>query len=291
MKMTERKSFFVKILIVVSVFLLTFAAPAYAVQVSNAYIYKNEESGNAAIIVDQADLLTNEEESELTEYLDRVTPYATAIFATSDTKHSDSIMQHAKKTQENICRSAGLDNGYTAVIFLIDMSTRELTIYSGETIFKVINTGIANSITDNTYTYASKGDYFGCAKEAFTQIFKVLDGQKIAQPMRYITAALLAVFAGLTISFFLVRKNTKRVPAGWVSVHETLDVQQFTPQVNSRLVSSRRVKHVESSGGGGGFHGGGFSGGGGGFSGGGGGFSGGGGGSFSGSGGGGSHSF
>ena len=39
--MTERKSFFVKILIVVSVFLLTFSAPAYAVQVSNVYIYKN----------------------------------------------------------------------------------------------------------------------------------------------------------------------------------------------------------------------------------------------------------
>ena len=284
MKMAEKKSFFFRILIVVSVFLLTFAAPAYAVQVSNAYIYKNEESGNAAIIVDQADLLTDKEETELAEYLDRVTPYATAIFATSDTKHSDSIMQHAKKTLENICRSAGLDNGYTAVIFLIDMSTRELTIYSGETIFKVINTGIANSITDNTYTYASKGDYLGCAKEAFTQIFKVLDGQKIAQPMRYITAALLAVFAGLTISFFLVRRKTKRVSVGWSSVHETLDVQQFTPRVNSRLISSRRVKHVESSCGGGGFHGGGFSGGGGGFSGGGG-------GSFSGSGGGGSHSF
>ena len=285
--MTDRKHFPAKVLIILAVLLLAFAAPAYAIQVSNTYIYKNEDTGYAAIIVDQADLLTNDEEADLAEYLDRVTPYATAIFATSDTDHSDSIIDHAKKTLEKVCISAGFENGYTAIIFMIDMSTRKLILYSGETIYKVIDTGLADSITDNTYTYASRGDYYGCAKEAFTQIFKVLDGQKIAQPMRYTTAALLAVFAGLTISFFLVRRKTRRVAASWSSIHETLDIRSFTPRVNSRLVSSRRVKHVESSGGGGGFRGGG----GGGFHGGGGFSGGGGGGGFSGGGGGGSHSF
>ena len=285
--MTERKHFPAKVLIILAVLLLAFAAPAYAIQVSNTYIYKNEDTGYAAIIVDQADLLTNDEEADLAEYLDRVTPYATAIFATSDTDHSDSIIDHAKKTLEKVCISAGFENGYTAIIFMIDMSTRKLILYSGETIYKVIDTGLADSITDNTYTYASRGDYYGCAKEAFTQIFKVLDGQKIAQPMRYTTAALLAAFAGLTISFFLVRRKTRRVAASWSSIHETLDIRSFTPRVNSRLVSSRRVKHVESSGGGGGFRGGG----GGGFHGGGGFSGGGGGGGFSGGGGGGSHSF
>ena len=276
--------------------LVVLTGASFAARTNDAYLYNNEKTGFAAILFDEADLLTDEEEEELEEYLNRVTDYATAIFVTSDTAHSDSIQDHARATLENICGSADLD-GYTAIIFMIDMSTRKLIIYSGESVYSTITTGIADSITDNTYTYASKGDYLSCAKEAFTQIFKVMDGQKIAQPMRYITAALLAIFAGLAFSLILVRIKTKKAAVSSAVSKEELDEWEFRPKVQAVLVGTRKVRRIESDGGGGfhggggGFHGGGGGFHGGGFSGGGGGFHGGGGGGFSGHGGGGSHSF
>ena len=286
------------------------AGTVFAAKTSDAYLYKNEQTGYAAIIFDEAELLTDEEEAELEEYLNRITPYATAIFVTSDTAHTSSISQHARDTLESICGSAGLD-GYTAIIFMIDMYSRKLYIYSGETANQTITNDFGATITDNTYTYATRGDYFGCAKETFTQIFKVLDGQRIAQPMRYITAALLAIFAGLAFSLILVRIKTKKIVANTGVSKETLDEWEFRPQVQAVLVNTRKVRRDTDGGGfhgggfsGGGFHGGGFSGGGfhgggggfhgggGGFHGGGGGFhGGGGGGGFSGHGGGGGHSF
>ena len=265
----------------------------------NAMVSKNDDTGFAAVIQDKADLLTDSEELELMTKMQDVTEYSTAIFVTSTDSHSGTLVNYARYVLEDICGQLNLD-GYTAVIFLIDMYSRELIIYSGETVFKTITTGIADSITDNTYTYASRGDYLGCAKEAFSQIYKVMDGQKIAQPMRYITAALLAIFVGLAVSLILVRRKTKREEAGHREIINALTVNRFEPTVNSRLINSRRIKHVEvtvgDGGHGGGFGGGGHSGGfggGGGFSGGGGGggFSGGGGGGFSGGGGGGSHRF
>ena len=272
---------------------------AWADQTKNAYSWINEENGYAVIILDQAELLSQDEEDSLAEYMKKITPYATAILVTTDESHSSTIMQHAKQTLEKICGSMGLD-GYTAVIFMIDMYSRQLIIYSGETLYKVITTSLADSIVDNTYSYASRGDYGRCAREVFVQLYKVLNGQKIAQPMRYITTALLSIFAGLAISLIMIRVKTKkqRVSAGKRA--ETLAQLDFSADINTALIDSKRIKHVEvevHSGGPGG-HGGGFfgGGGGGGFSGGGGGgFSGGGGGGgfggSSGSGGGGSHGF
>ncbi len=54
------------------------------------------------------------------------------------------------------------------------------------------------------YRYASGGDYFSCADEAFQQIFALLQGNRIAQPMKYISNALLAVILALLLNFGLI---------------------------------------------------------------------------------------
>ena len=255
------------------IMVLVLALPVFAGEAAKStdlYSNKNEETGNVAVIIDSAHLLSDEEEVKLEEYLDRVTQYCHAIFLTSDTPHSSSMHEYAKSMLEQIGRSVGLTDGRNAIIYVIDMNKRQLTIYAGETAAKTITTAISNAITDNTYTFATKGDYYAAARETFIQIFQVLEGQEIAQPMRYITAAMLALFIGFGISLLMVRSKTKRKKADERAIMDSLESSYFEPAVNATLVSERTVVHVQSGGGGGG---GGFSGGGGG---GGGGFSGGG---------------
>lgn len=262
------------------VVLLSAAGVSYAAQASNVYEKQNEETGHYAVICDQADLLSDEEEQKLTEYLDRITEYCSAVFLTSSQPHSESMHEYAKSMLEKIGKTVGMKDGYNALIYVVDMNKRELLIYAGDSIKKVINTSVSNSITDNTYTLASKGDYYAVARETFTQLYQVLSGQGIAQPMKYITSALLAVFAGLGIGLILIRSKTKRRMADQKSILDALERSSFDPAVTADLISEKRVLHVERSGGGGGFSGGG-----------GGGFSGGGGGGFSGGGSSGGHSF
>ncbi len=259
--------------------LLSLTGAVFAQKLENLYTSQNEETGYYGVICDQAGLLTEEEEVQLEEYLDRMTEYCSAIFLTSSEDHSSSMRTFSEEMMEKIGRSVGMTDGYKCIIFVIDMDQREMYIFAGREARKVITTSIANSITDNTYTYATDGNYFRAARETFDQIYRVYDGQAIAQPMKYITTALLAIFVGLGISLIMVRSKTKRKKADENSIMDALAVHQFDPVVNCIQVSERRVRHVESSGGGGG--GGGFSGGGGG----------GGGGGFSGGGGGGGHSF
>lgn len=248
-----------------------------------ALLWKNEETGYTAVLLDLADLLTETEEREAMEHLKDATNYCNAIFLSNTDSYTGSEVQYGGRKMEEICADLGLDD-YTAVLYMVDMHKRKLVIAPSKKIFNVITTDISNTITDNTYTYASRGDYAGAIRETFAQICRVFDGQAIAQPMRYITAALLAVFAGLAISLIAVRTKTKRKEAGYRDLTAALQINRFEPGISAALVSTKRVKHVEvSSGGGHGGHGGGFGGGGGG------GFSGGGGGGFS--GGGGSHSF
>lgn len=275
--MRKTAAFILAIMLLLGLAIPAFAGEA-ASKTSDLYTYHNEENGHVAVIVDSAHLLTDDEEIQLEEYLNPITAYCDAIFLTSEASHSSSMHEFSKSMLEQIGRSVGMKDGYNAVIYVIDMDQRQLTIYAGETTAKVITTAISNSITDNTYTYATKGDYFSAARETFIQIFQVLEGQTIAQPMRYITSALLALFIGFGISLIMVRIKTKRKKANADAIMRELEVNSFDPVVTSNLVSERTVVHVESSGGGGG----GFSGGGGG---------GGGGGGFSGGGSSGSHGF
>ena len=270
--------------VMMAVVLFIVSGIVLAARSENLYTMKNEETGYYAVIMDSAELLNEEEERKLEEYLDRMTEYCSAIFLTSNETHSSSMHEYSKAMLEKIGKSVDMTDGYNAVIFVVDMDKRQLTIYAGETAAKVITTAISNSITDNTYTYASRGDYYGVARETFTQLYQVLDGQAIAQPMKYITTALLAIFAGLGISLILVRRKTKRKKADVSSVMDALEICRFDPEVTVALIREEKVRHEEASGGG-------FGGGGGHFGGGGGGFSGGGGGGFSGGGSSGGHGF
>ena len=97
-------------------------------------------------------------------------------------------------------------------IFVIDRCLNEIYLYSDGSAHKTITNSRAYSITDNTYIYATSSynyDYYTCARETFDQIQSLMEGRRIAEPMRYICSALLAVILALFVNFFFVMYSSR----------------------------------------------------------------------------------
>ena len=232
------------------------------------------ESGFRVVIEDGAELLTEAEEAELRTVMERVLPYGNAAFVSVNV-NSTTTEQYS---QDRFLELFGDTDG---IILIIDMDNRYIQLTSHGSTRRKINNTRCDEITDNIYTYASKNQYALCATKAFEQVAKVLEGQRIAAPFRYVTNAFLAVCIALLGNFALMSLQRRKK----VSPENALNVKVAVNAVGSAakagavaavaltMLSQRKSKHVESSsgggrsGGGGGFSGGG--GGGGGFSGGG----------------------
>ena len=101
---------------------------------------------------------------------------------------------------------------------------------------------------------------------SFLQELELLRGGKIAQPMRYISAALLALILGLLLNYLILRAVTVPRTAGNHEIIDAAQVDFILRNPTSRHTNTTKVyRPVRSSGGGGGGRsgGGGFSGGGG----------------------------
>ena len=140
------------------------------------------ESGFRVVIEDGADLLTEAEEAELRTVMERVLPYGNAAFV--------SVSENATTT-ERLAESKFLEffGDVSGALLIIDMDNRYIQLIADGAVYKVVTKTRCNEITDNIYTYASKGDYFSCASKAFRQVSGLLEGQRIAAPFRYVTNA------------------------------------------------------------------------------------------------------
>lgn len=167
---------------------------------SASALYQDDETGYVVIIEDDAELLTPAEEAELALVMLRITPYGNVALKTIQS-NSYSTYSYAYDYYEYTFGSA------SGTLFLIDMDNRELCIHSSGYNYRVITNAYGDTITDNVYRYASSGDYYTCCCKAFEQVFSLLEGQRIAQPMKYICNALLAVILALLFTYFLVRQS------------------------------------------------------------------------------------
>lgn len=238
------------------------------------FSYNVRAEGNYQVVIeDEEDLLTDKQEKDLAQKMQAITSYGNAAFVTVS-QHSQTDVYAKKKYRELF----GTDSG---ILFLIDMGQRNIWIFSDGAVYRVVNKAYANTITDNVYRKASAADYYGCAADVFDQALILLKGGKIAQPMKYISNALIASVSALLLNFVFLTVHRKKEDAE-VSVTGPAMTSNAAVRVLSKKMLKRKVsRHYESSSSGGG--GGGYSGGGGG------GYSGGGGGGSSGGGGG--HSF
>ncbi|MBR5637041.1 MAG: TPM domain-containing protein [Pseudobutyrivibrio sp.] len=244
-----------------------------------------EAASSNVFIGDNADLLTPEEEGKLLEYLSTLNSDYKYLVITSDTyEYGDDVDSRLATYYDNAF--SRYDDG---IAFIIDMYSREIYIEAFGDIQNRIKDSDAYDITDNIYTYASKGDYYTCVQKAFNQADTLVNKGFILRPMRYIVSLLIAVVLGFLFAFYTAMFERSKHKT--TNANAQILMTGAAIAATSTIYDTKKIRKSSSSGGhsggfsggsfsGGGFSGGGFSGGGhssgGGFSGGGGGHSGGG---------------
>jgi len=220
----------------------------------------NDDTGYTLVIQDDAGLIDAAELEKVKESMRGVLEFADAGFLTVPSAGSRS--NSATKAQEWGDKTFGPYARFT--VFIIDMANRHLDIYASKPLANVLTAAEENTIADNIYRSASGGQYADCAAEAFAQIGKVLRGEKIAMPMKYISNALIAAIAALIATYLLISGFARKEQAvSMPSVIKGAGAGAATVVVANKL---KKVVHHQSNSGGG-FHGGGgggFGGGGGG---------------------------
>ena len=214
------------------------------------------------------------QEADLHAIMEKVLPYGNAAFVSVDKNAT---------TTERLAESKFLEffGDTSGALLIIDMDNRYIQLIADGAVYKTVNKTRCNEITDNIYRYASQKDYYTCAAKAFEQVTRLLEGGKIAAPFRYVTNAFLAVCLALIGNFAVMslQRRKKVAPENALNVKVAVNTagsvakSAIVAGVVLKMLSQRKTKHVESSGGGrsgggfsggGGHSGGGFSGGGGG---------------------------
>ncbi len=255
--------------ILVVVAILVMAAPVVWDFVKpDADVELSQDPKDRIVIIDGADLLTDEEEAQLYQDMLAVAQYGAVGFVSSPA--DTYISSTSSWARESYLNAFGRVSG---TMFCIDMYNRQLYIYSGNDVLDVITSSAAETITDNVYRMASRGEYYDCAASVYKQMATLLQGDTIPMPMKHIGNAFLALASALLVVFVIANRRTRMQGTEEMEVIHNATKHIRMHPYRQTMIKQTKHRHVESSGGGGG----GFSGGGGG-GGGGGGFSGGGGG-------------
>lgn len=262
-KSTRRRSL-CSMIMICALFLLPacllFPLGVYA-ESQEAALWENPDTGYRIVLEDDAQLLDRKEQEELAAAMRTVTAYGNAAFK-SISANAYSAASFADDYYH------GLFGTESGTLFLIDMDNRELYLFSDGAIYRTIGKSYADTITDNVYRYASDGDYYLCASRAFEQIGAVLAGEKIAQPMKYISNALLAFILAALLNYFLARSLSRSSKPGTGEILGSISTRFDFRNPRKILTSQTKVYDPPSSSSSGGGHsgGGGRSGGGGGHS-------------------------
>lgn len=223
---------------------------------------QNGETGYTAVIEDGAGLLDAAEYDGVFDAMMPITDTCNAGFYTYSGESKEYVMTKAKTWANSVFPGR-------CTLFIIDMATRQLAVWSSTDVQQTLTTAKGYTITDNVFSYASRGEYARCAETAFNQMNRVLKGEKVSGPMRLISNALLAVLAAILLAYLFISARMEQEVK--VSLPDIVTATTGAGAVIAAKTLTRKVRHSSSSGGG--FHGGGgggFHGGGGGFSGGGG---------------------
>lgn len=223
-------------------------------------VYQSDATGYEVVIEDDAGLLSESEKSALLNDMKPVTAYGNVAFKTIDSNHTST----SGYTRSYYDTKFGYDSG---IVLCIDMDNREIYLFSDGAIYRTITKSIATIITDNVYSYASGEDYYTCASTAFSQVYAKLEGQRIAQPMKYITNTLLALLIASIANYFFVkaysraRKPTDRQLLDSIYAHCQVTDTRANLRNKTRTYSPRSSdsggSHHSGGGGGGGHSGGG----------------------------------
>lgn len=213
--------------------------------------YFNETSKYKVIIEDDANLLNEDELDKLKDDMIPLAEYGHVAFKTISDNYTSAASFASDYYHENFSTASG-------TLFLIDMDNRMIYIFSDGENHKYITNNKADIITDNVYSYASDERYYECASIAFEQMYTILQGGKIAEPMRYFSNFFIAITLGFFITFIYVlissnisKAANNKVLAGCIVSFNISDTS-VVKKGQTRVYSPQSSSGGGSSGGGGG---------------------------------------
>lgn len=194
------------------------------------------------IIEDDANLLTNAEEMELRDQMAVLSEFGNVVFKTTNT--STGSVKSLKYIQNYYYSKFGNTSG---VAFYIDMNSRQICACATGGLDRIITSGKCDTITDNVYRYASNKNYYECAREAFAQMNTLLTGGRIAESMKYICNAFVAVMISLLTTYGIYLKASKNRKASDNELIDECAVSFEHTPINVTLTGEHTVYSPVSS--------------------------------------------
>lgn len=204
-----------------------------------------ENNNYSYYIMDNADVLTDSEETQLSEVMAELSAYGNVVFL-SEPKDSD-IYDTAEYADDFLFTRF---NGDSATMFFVDMNNRMLYIQSDGDIYAIINKDYANTITDNVYKYASDGDYYTCAFKAFSQELTLMEGGKISQPMKYICNVILAICMSMLFMYAFLQASYKVKGMSIETALSAIKYSQRFYDIHEEAARLSKIRNSSSSSGG-----------------------------------------
>ena len=213
--------------------------------------YVNPDTGYAVLINDGADLLEPDDEQALAASMIPITKYGNVAFQSILENYTSASTFAEYSYHEIFGDSSGL-------LFLVDMDNRYLYMYSDGEIYRTITSTEMETITDNTYSYASNGNYYQAAFVAFSQALALLEGRDIPRPMKYISNAVFSLMLGMLICFFFVSFTSRLKGSSGREMLKSAKKNVVVMPADEKYVrESRKYSPVSSSSSGGSSHSGG----------------------------------
>lgn len=239
--------------LIASVFLPCFAAVSYADSASFDGLpsRNNGETGFSAVIADEADLLTPDEESKLLEKMVPLTAYANIAVYTVDTPTNLQDYERAKQKRAELFGQTA-----DAAVFMVDMYLRRIIIQRRGNMETFFNNSRANNITNNVASIAKKGDYYRTCATAMEQMLDVIRDRNIPEPMKYLSNGVIALMLGSLIAYLIavVTSTTiRKFALKKADSSETISLNEQPLQVkvfSGVKVGERSVTHSSSDSGG-----------------------------------------
>lgn len=217
--------------------LLTVALPVItAAEGSEPLIYTNPETGYRAVIEDEIDLLTEEQEQDLLADMIPLTEYTNVAFWSTEKAGSQSEAEY-NSTEKKFELFGEKGN---VVLCMIDMEYRYMDLGTWGMPERFIPSSTANSITDNVRSSLRNGMYYYAISSVFDQVKTKMEGGRIMEPMRYMSAIAIGIMSGLLFALLLTVYRRKTV----ISVYSAAAVAATLLLVNNAYMKSYVMKMI-----------------------------------------------
>ena len=220
--------------------IISFIIPANKIFATNSET--NTSINNQILIEDEANLLSEKQEEDLRTNMIKLTEFGNVIFKTSNSITNKDPLKYIQNYYYSKFQNS------SGVAFYIDMNQRKICACATGGLDKLITSSKCNTITDNVYRYASNNNYYQCASEAFNQMYKLLNGQKIAESMKYICNAILSLMLALFASFGLFKHLTSITKTGQKEILKECSVYlEHTPIIINKVGTHKEYSPVSDS--------------------------------------------